>query len=86
MNDDCNEKLEELIHTAFPEGDIEGHHNYHKLLIEKAEEEKKNHEERQAERKQITLEIKKKVASGFVWAALALLVSVLASKIGVHIS
>ena len=77
---------------------MEGHSEYHRRVmkqeeefrlaaIAKAEEEKKNAADKAEERKEITLEVKKKVIAGTVWAVVLVGLSILAEKIfGVRLS
>ena len=88
MAEECDCKnIVDLVKSAFPDGAFEGHHDFHKRLIEKADEEKRDKAEKAEERKQIALEIKKKVAAGVVWAIIFIALSVVAEKFwGIHLS
>lgn len=61
-SEDRHVEVMDLITKAFPEGDLQAHHNYHMRLIEEA-----------AARKAIRLEVTKKLVSGSVWSGLVYL-------------
>jgi hypothetical protein len=96
--DKYHDEMISLIESAFPNGDLEGHNQYHKKImdqeeelrkraIEKLEEAKKDAEEKAKEKKEIVLEVKKKVIAGTVWAAVLVGLSIVADKVfGVHLS
>jgi len=87
MSEDDYEKMKDLFATAFPDGDFKGHHDFHKRLVEKAEEDKRVAAEKAEDQKQIKLEVKKKVVSGIVWAVIFVILSVAAEKLfGVRLS
>lgn len=81
------EKVKELVESAFPNGDLKSHHEFHLDLIEKAKEEERIAAEKSEEKKQIRLEVKKKVVSGIVWAVIFVALSIIAERLfGVRLS
>jgi len=87
-----------LIKSAFPHGDLAGHNEYHKKIMQqeeekriaaeaKAVEDKRIAGEKAEERKAIVLEVKKKVIAGTVWAIVLVALSIAADKLfGIHLS
>jgi hypothetical protein len=92
------DELKSFIESAFPNGDLTGHYEYHKKVMKqeedrliaaaaKAAEDKRVAEERADERKAIVLEVKKKVIAGTVWAIVLVGLTIIADKLfGIHLS
>jgi len=69
--DEQVKKLRDEVETAFHNNDLISHRNYHAEIVEKTKE-----------KKEIWLDVKKKIATSIVWAIIALAVSYITYKMG----